>query len=235
MNADANAAAIERARRGVVVLCGGGSQRMGRDKAWLPFGKETMLQRVVRLAGEVAPLSNVVAVASAEQELPKLPGEVRIVRDSIYDQGPLPAVIAGLRALFPTADAALVTSCDAPLLNPQVAAYLFDQLAGLRPADNGQAPDAVVPTEPTRMYPLFGAYRTSCYSALEVAMGINQLTGRGASLHGALNAENCVNVLRLPIDELRSIDPELHSLKNCNTPEEYQAALAAFQPQGGDS
>jgi molybdenum cofactor guanylyltransferase len=235
MNADAKDASIPPNRRGAVVLCGGGSRRMGQDKAWLPFGEETMLQRVVRLAGEVAPLSNIVVVASAEQDLPELPGGVRVLRDSIYDQGPLPAVIAGLRMLVPTADAALVTSCDAPLLNPRLATYLFDQLAGPLRADNGQSPDAVVPTESSRMYPLFGVYLTSCYSALDLAMGTNQLKGRGASLHGALNAENCVNVLRLPIDELRSIDPELHSLLNCNTPEEYQAALAASEPQRGDS
>ena len=31
---------------GGVVLCGGESKRMGRSKALLPFGRETMLQRV---------------------------------------------------------------------------------------------------------------------------------------------------------------------------------------------
>ena len=33
---------------GAVVLCGGESRRMGQPKAWLPFGPERMLQRVVR-------------------------------------------------------------------------------------------------------------------------------------------------------------------------------------------
>jgi molybdopterin-guanine dinucleotide biosynthesis protein A len=85
------------------------------------------------------------------------------------------------------------------------------------------------------MYPLFGVYRTSCGTALDAAMKINQLKGRGASLHSALNVEERIKVLRLPIDELRMIDPELQSLMNCNTPEEYQAALAAAEPQRGDS
>ena len=39
---------------GAVVLCGGESRRMGRPKAWLPFGDERMLQRVVRLVDMVA-------------------------------------------------------------------------------------------------------------------------------------------------------------------------------------
>ena len=37
---------------GAIVLCGGRSRRMGGPKAWLPFGPERLLQRVVRLAGK---------------------------------------------------------------------------------------------------------------------------------------------------------------------------------------
>ena len=59
---------------GAIVLCGGMSRRMGRPKAWLPFGPdEVMLQRVVRLVREV--VGPVVVVAAPEQELPMLPGE----------------------------------------------------------------------------------------------------------------------------------------------------------------
>ncbi|HUR55514.1 MAG TPA: NTP transferase domain-containing protein, partial [Gemmataceae bacterium] len=60
-----------------IVLCGGRSSRMGRAKAWLPFGGETMLQRVVRVVGEV--VSPVVVVAAAGQDVPPLPVGVRIV------------------------------------------------------------------------------------------------------------------------------------------------------------
>ena len=38
---------------GGIVLCGGRSSRMGRPKAWLPFGDELMLPRVVRILREV--------------------------------------------------------------------------------------------------------------------------------------------------------------------------------------
>ena len=34
---------------GGIVLCGGRSSRMGRSKAWLPFGNEFLLQRIVRI------------------------------------------------------------------------------------------------------------------------------------------------------------------------------------------
>ena len=44
---------------------------MGLPKAWLPFGDETMLQRVVRIVATVA--NPVVVVAAENQELPELP------------------------------------------------------------------------------------------------------------------------------------------------------------------
>ena len=55
-------------RSGAVVLCGGESRRMGRPKAWLEFGKEVMLERVVRLVSTVA--WPIVVVAAPGQDLP---------------------------------------------------------------------------------------------------------------------------------------------------------------------
>src|SRR5581483_8650343 len=100
---------------GGVVLCGGKSQRMGRPKAWLPFGSELMLQRLARLVGEaVAP---VVVVAASGQELPPLPADVQIVRDAEEGRGPLQGLAAGLQALR-DADAVYVSSGDVPFLRP---------------------------------------------------------------------------------------------------------------------
>jgi len=64
---------------GGVVLCGGKSTRMGSPKALLPFGPETMLQRVVRLLGTV--VSPIVVVAATGQDLPPLPASVILTRD----------------------------------------------------------------------------------------------------------------------------------------------------------
>jgi molybdopterin-guanine dinucleotide biosynthesis protein A len=66
---------------GAVILCGGESRRMGRPKAWLPFGDQLMLQRVVRLAGTIA--RPIVVVAAPGQELPKLAADILVVRDPL--------------------------------------------------------------------------------------------------------------------------------------------------------
>src|SRR6476620_11737545 len=102
---------------GGIVLCGGLSTRMGSSKALLPFGSETMLQRVVRLLGTV--VSPLVVVAAPEQALPDLPAAVTITRDENPGRGPLEGLRAGLKALPTGIDIAYVTSCDVPLLVPE--------------------------------------------------------------------------------------------------------------------
>src|SRR5437763_13722434 len=92
-----------------VVVCGGQASRMGRPKAWLPFGGELMLPRVVRLLGEVvAPL---VVVAAPGQDVPPLPPGVEMVRDPERGRGPLQGLAAGLEALRGRAEAAYLSSC----------------------------------------------------------------------------------------------------------------------------
>src|SRR5947207_9913868 len=101
---------------GGIVLCGGQSKRMGRPKAWLPFGGELMLPRVVRLLGEAA--APVVVVAAPGQEVPPLPPDVTVVRDEEKGRGPLQGLAAGLDALAGRAEAAYLSSCDVPFLRP---------------------------------------------------------------------------------------------------------------------
>src|SRR5271163_1843080 len=94
---------------GGIILCGGLSKRMGKPKAWLPIGGELMLPRVVRLLAEA--VTPIVVVAALEQNLPPLPGEVRIVRDDEKGRGPLQGLAAGLAALHGSAEAAYASSC----------------------------------------------------------------------------------------------------------------------------
>ena len=205
---------FDRSRRGAVILCGGGSRRMGRDKASLPFGDETMLGRTMRLVAEVVPREQIVIVAAAEQQLPQLPWDAIVVRDRAVDQGPLPAIVDGLAALPTGVSAALVTSCDAPLLE---AAFVEALFAAMEPGV-----DAAVPSDGARLYPLNAVYQPSCMASLRAT-----LDGGQSSLQGALRKPG-LQLKELPREQLRCVDPELRSLLNCNTPVEYQAALAIF-------
>jgi molybdopterin-guanine dinucleotide biosynthesis protein A len=189
-----------------IVLCGGRSSRMGRPKAWLPFGDETLLGRVVReLAQVVAP---VVVVAGPDQALPALPGAVELVRDDQPDLGPLNGLAAGLTALAGRAEVAFVASCDLPLLS---AGFVRRVIEGMGTADAG------VPRVGGRSHPLASAYRIS---VLPVVQGL--LTSGERRMMALVEA---VRTRFLSDAELRDVDGELDSLRNVNTPGEYQAAL----------
>jgi molybdopterin-guanine dinucleotide biosynthesis protein A len=178
---------------------------MGVDKAFLPFGKTTMLAQVVTTVESAITPQNVVIVAAADQQLPQT--GTTILRDSANYQGPLAALVRGFESLVSQVDGVFVTGCDAPLLSVAVIEFLFDQLADL---------DCVVPADSTRLYPLCAAYSSAILPKLR--------TFEGRSLHGFIST---LNSRLIPRDELRSVDPELYSLLNVNTNEDYLAALAA--------
>src|SRR4051794_18935805 len=103
---------------GAVVLCGGQSRRMGQPKAWLPFGSERLLQRVVRLVGSGIGDGPIVIVAAPDQVCPPLPDSSTIVRDPVTGRGPLQGLAAGLAALPRSVELAYASATDVPFLEP---------------------------------------------------------------------------------------------------------------------
>lgn len=191
---------------GGIVLCGGQSTRMGRPKLSLKFGDETMLGRVVRIVGEV--VSPVVVVAAGAQELPLLPPGTIVARDDVEGKGPLGGLATGLAALNGQTDAAFVAACDVPLLKPAFIRALIDALG---------AHEMAVPRGDDYYHPLSAVYRT----LLEARV-------RGLIAEGRLRSQRLVqdsDVSAVDVADLRAVDPELESLRNVNTPEEYEAAL----------
>lgn len=200
--------------RGAIILCGGQSTRMGAPKAWLPFGEEAMLARVVRLVGEVcAPI--VVVRSNADQALPALPHEVIFTQDRQPGRGPLEGLAAGLAALPPEVEAVFVTTCDAPLIKPAFIERLFALLGGC---------SAAVPVTEGFVHPLSAVYRTSILDLVEELLASDR---QRPSL-----LIDCVASRRVEPAELVDVDPQLDSLKNLNHPVEYFAALvqAGFSP-----
>jgi molybdenum cofactor guanylyltransferase len=194
---------------GAVVLCGGESRRMGQPKAWLPFGPERMLQRVVRLVGSAAGMGPIAVVAAPGQELPPLPDSVTIVRDSVSGRGPLQGLAAGLAALPDSTKLVFATATDVPFLQP----FWIDRLAVLI-GDH----DLAIPFTDGYHHPLAALYRRAAVlSAVEDLLKQDRL--RPVFLVDA------VRTRVIAAEELRSADPDLQTLRNLNTPEEYKAAL----------
>jgi len=198
---------------GGIVLCGGRSTRMGVAKATLPFGPETMLQRVVRLLSSV--VAPIVVVAAREQSLPELPADVKITHDEREQRGPLEGLRAGLKALPDSVDVAYITSCDVPLLEPAFVSRMVELL--------GDHDIAVMEIDGFP-HPLSAVYRRDTLPHVEALLEKDRL--RPVFLFDA------VRTRRVRPEEMRSADPQLRTLRNLNTREDYLVALseAGYQP-----
>src|SRR5215471_14836802 len=192
---------------GGIVLCGGRSTRMGVSKATLPFGSETMLQRVVRLLGTV--VTPVVVVAARGQSLPELPDHVIRAVDEREQRGPLEGLRAGLKALPNTLDAAYVTSCDVPLLVPGFVSRMIELLGDY---------DIAVMEVDGFPHPLSAVYRRATLPKIESLLAEDRL--RPVFLFDAARTR------RVKPEEMLTADPSLLTLRKLNARDDYAAALA---------
>lgn len=198
-----------------VVLAGGRSSRMGTTKAALEWHGSTLLYRAAALLSRTVS-GPVLVVASPGQELPELPAGVEVVEDPVEGVGPLQGVATALAALAGRAPAAFVCSTDMPFLHP---AFVARVLRGL-------APDADVALPVARGFrqPLAAVYRTS------LAGLVASLLAQGRTRPGMLYRDCTVAQLDdadlLDDAAVARLDPDLDSVVNVNTPEDYAAARA---------
>jgi len=189
-----------------IILAGGKSSRMGRPKALLPFAGEPLIVHTVHTLRQL--FADIVVVTAPAQELPPLP--VTLVRDGVAYQGPVGGIYYGLQAT--RTEVCFVTSCDAPFLNLALITYLVSQMTDC---------DVVVPYWQGRLQPLHAVYRRSVAPLLRVQLERGEL--RTTLLYEK------VRTREVGADELQRFDPEGLSLRNLNSPEDYQAALALWQ------
>ena len=191
----------------VAVLAGGQSRRMGRDKALLPLGDQTLIERVIAAARPLACPCFIVGDPATYTHL-GLP----VHPDRDPGLGPL----CGLHtALGQTAAPVLLLACDLPFLTPDFLDHLVDRRGPHQ---------AVVPYTAAGLQPLCALYEPSCLAAIETAIQAGQL-GMRSLLHN-LNLDLVREKDWRPYDE--------HGLlfANLNAPEEYERAQAALLKSG---
>lgn len=196
---------------GGLVLAGGGSVRMGRPKASLPWHGSTLLRRVTGLTqrGVDGP---VVVVAAFDQELPALPADVQVLRDPVAGRGPLQAMAVGLAHLAHEVERVVVCSTDLPLLHP-----LFVRRLTREPGE------IVLPFVAGHRQPLAACYATSLLPALAELLTADLLRPAYLLDHATVTVLDETALLR--DERLRTADPQLLSVRGANTPEQYAALL----------
>ncbi len=182
-----------------VILTGGGSRRMGRDKAMLPIGGKTMLQHLIdKYSATLGP------VAVSVNKAGRFPFERAMeLVDRYPDMGPL----NGLVSAFDESDqdAVFMTGTDLPFGDPELVRKLVLLM--------GESDACIMRRGKKGFEPLFAIYRRVCGAKA------NECLASGKK--SIMDLLEKVDVRYVDSDELAEFDLE-HILMNVNTAEEYE-------------
>jgi len=188
-----------------LVLAGGHSRRMHRDKAVLEYAGRTQLQRALELLAPRVHLS-FVSVRADQRAEPARAGHELIV-DLTPGLGPIGGIQAALHAQPQCAW--LVLACDLPFLT----AATLDHLLARR--------------DPRH---LATAYRSSYDGLPEPLCAIFEPTCRAPIDQWIESGQRCPREWLAASDALLLEPLESQALENVNTPEQYASALGQLQP-----
>ncbi|MGH9877171.1 MAG: molybdenum cofactor guanylyltransferase [Nitrososphaerales archaeon] len=192
-----------------VVLAGGRSSRMGRNKALIQIkGKEMLLWVVEGLNPVVSEIIVVAKDESAQSSYRKIvTHDVKIFTDIMELDGPLVGMYTAF--LETKSEYAYVHPIDSPVINKGVIEYLFQKAAG--------HDASIVKWNDGAIEPMHAVYK--------VRTGLAE--AKSALEHGDSSAKVLANKLEnvnyVPVDDLRKFDDKLVSLLNVNTPEELDS------------
>lgn len=176
-----------------VILAGGQSRRMGRDKASLIYDGVPLIQRVFNVVSTVA--DEVVVVGGPA---PDLKGTFRHIADPVEHAGPLAGLFTGLTHI--TSEVAIVVACDMPTIDPGVLKLLIDSLT--------PDADAVVPRDPDgHLQVIHAVYRKRCESTARELLNAGE-----SSLKSLVRSLNVI--------EITDLEAGRRSWFNVNTPDD---------------
>ncbi len=182
----------------VIVLAGGQSRRMGRDKATLAWEQGDILRS---LLAKLLPLSDDILVVS--NTIRTISEPVRQVADLIPGKGPLSGIHAGL--LHARHDLVFVTACDVPFLVPALILQLV-QAVGVA--------DGSVAVYKEKIEPLFACYQKSCALVIEQLLATKQY--RVTDFLAQINW--------VAVQQFAGVDE--YCFMNVNTSDDYEKAKA---------
>jgi molybdopterin-guanine dinucleotide biosynthesis protein A len=185
----------------VVIQAGGESQRMGHDKALMPFLGRPLIQRIV---DRLAPIADELLVTTNH------PNGYRFLDLPLFpDLKPGRGALGGLLTALSTAHQPLVAvvACDMPFVSQEILAQGRDVLT-----ESGA--DVAIPQSAQGLEPLHAVYRrATCLPAVEVALDADQWK--------VISWFPQVQVRVLAPSETAEFNPHGLAFWNLNTPEEF--------------
>ena len=190
-----------------IVLAGGKSSRLGRDKALEVLDKESLVKQVI---SRLSTLSSEIIVAVAPEQVvsfARTQPAIRVVADLYPGKGPLAGICTGLSAA--NTPYSIVVACDMPFLNQFLLRYLVE----LSPAF-----DIVVPRVEGKSEPLHAVYSRDCLAPIEHMLQQDRLR--------ASDLLQLVKVRYVGEEEIDRFDPKHLSFFNINTKADLERAKA---------
>jgi len=188
-----------------LVLAGGRSSRMQRDKATLTYHGRTQLEWAVSLLQPHA--QRVFVSVRPDQTDDPVRARFDQIVDTHENLGPVAGIMAA-QAKHPQV-AWLVLACDLPFL------------------DNATLTHLIAARQPRR---LATAYRSSHDGLPEPLCAIYEPASREPLLAHVTKGKDCPRKFLINSDVELIDEPNPHALDNVNTPDEYGSALAALNP-----
>ncbi len=203
-----------------LILCGGRSKRMGRPKAFLPYGGSTIVEHLLATSRDI--FNEVYLVTNEPDSFAHISDDV--VKDILPYRGPLGGILSGL--LVASNPHAFVIACDMPL----VKMALIRQMAAQR-----HDTDVLVLAHKEGVEPLLGIYSKNCIKPLEESLFADQL-----KVHDFLQG---LKAKLFRYDDSQVSGAELPPYYNVNTPQDYSTVLTKspiyvqsnFQPKPASS
>lgn len=203
----------------VMVLAGGRSRRMGKDKALLPMESgQSLLLKTVQIAQQLS-TETVVVTPWPERYQGSIPDSVSFIKEPSPPTspsalplcaGPLSGFAYGWQAI--SSDWCLLLACDLPYLEFVVMQHWWDWLIAYLDDTQGHfTPMASLTPGPKGWEPLCGYYHRSCIPSL------NQYLHRGQNSFQAWLSV-------APVVPYRSVPSKM--LFNCNTPTDWAVVSA---------
>jgi molybdenum cofactor guanylyltransferase len=186
-----------------IILCGGRSKRMGRDKGIIPFQGKPMIFHVLDSIENV--VDDIILVLRDEEQvrnytkiLGKRAESLRIYIDQIKDGGPLVGILTGLSNI--KSDYALTLPCDSPFIDESFVLNIFE-------LEKDEEFDAIVPRwENGHIEPIHSMYKKS------VLKTISKL------LKDEINdVKSLIENLNVRYVDVRVLDETTRSFQNINT------------------
>lgn len=181
-----------------IILAGGKSTRMGRDKAFININGVSIIDNTINVFRKI--FSEIIIVSNTPHKY--VYTGIRVVSDLIPGSGALGGLYTGIHKAC--SKKCFAVACDMPFISEELIRYIIS-ITGY---------DAVIPRVNGYYEPLFSMYSKACEDIIR-----KQLEAGNFKINDFYSE---VNVREVPEDELRLFDETLASFINVNSAEDLK-------------